>query len=217
MIRFHWPIVDLAWREELDTTLVATAQHVQMLLPIDNVDVSMAIGTRSTIPEWAVGGFTSGPAQIALFLDPANPRFPEATMPERLSSTLAHELHHAARLCGPGYGKTLGEALVSEGLAQIFEQEAGHPIAFYSVALSGPALAQFAERAFPALDAGGYDHPAWFFGRAGDPSYPRHGGYALAHAVVKSWLAANGMTAAAAVSINAEMVLRPWRGRALGL
>ncbi|HWE76320.1 MAG TPA: DUF2268 domain-containing putative Zn-dependent protease [Stellaceae bacterium] len=220
MIRFRWPIVvdlDRPRRDKLDATLIAAAQRVQRLLPIDNVDVAIALGARSAIPEWAVGGFTPGPMQITLFLDPANPHFADTAMPERLSSTLAHELHHAQRMRGPGYGTTLGETLVTEGLAQQFEQETGHPVAFYSLALAGTALAQMAERALHSLDELGYDHAAWFFGRTGDALYPRHGGYALAYALVRNWLAASGTTAAAAVSIDANEVLQPWRSGALGV
>jgi hypothetical protein len=36
-----------------------------------------------------------------------------------LPVSLAHELHHSSRIrTGPGYGRTLGEAMVSEGLAE---------------------------------------------------------------------------------------------------
>jgi uncharacterized protein YjaZ len=213
-MRFHWPITEsrLPRYEELSTTLAVTVARVQRMLPIDDVDVTLVVGTPGTIPQWGVGGYTSGPAQVSIFLDPANLRFAEAAMPERLSATLAHELHHAARMRGPGYGKTLGEVFVTEGLAQIFEQETGHPIAFYSTHIAGSALTKMADRALLALDDPGYDHAAWFFGRISDPL---HGGYAIAYTLAKKWLALNETTAATSVTIDPERVLQPWRNGTL--
>ncbi|WP_406721174.1 DUF2268 domain-containing putative Zn-dependent protease [Thioclava litoralis] len=37
-----------------------------------------------------------------------------------LLRVLLHEYHHVLRGDGPGYGRSLEEALVSEGLAQLF-------------------------------------------------------------------------------------------------
>lgn len=58
-------------------------------------------------------------------MDPAHPDVRE-TLQVHPSGTLAHELHHCARLRGPSYGSTLGEALESEGLAARFDLEV-HP------------------------------------------------------------------------------------------
>jgi uncharacterized protein YjaZ len=198
----------------LDAALAAAALRVQRLLPIDDVDVTIKLSASGVIPRWGVGGYTAGPAQVTIFLDLANPYLSEAAMPERLSAILAHELHHAARMRGPGYGRTLGESLVTEGLAQIFEQETGHPIAFYSTQIAGAALTTMAERALLELDDPGYDHAAWFFGRVSDPV---HGGYAIAHPLIKKWLALNETTAAASATVAAERVLQPWRKGVLRL
>ena len=63
---------------------------------------------------WGIGGCAPAPGQIQITLDPAR------YAPEPFIRTLVHELHHLIRWDGPGYGKTLGEALVSEGLAGHF-------------------------------------------------------------------------------------------------
>lgn len=62
------------------------------------------------------------PGLIFLTVDPASDIF-RANQEASLERMFAHELHHAARWAGPGYGSSLGEALVSEGLAGAFAQE----------------------------------------------------------------------------------------------
>jgi uncharacterized protein YjaZ len=219
-IRLHFSIdtrLSVSECERVRMALEGGIACTQRLLAIDDVDVSVMTGARFVIPKWGIGGYTSGPSQIQITLDPENPCFRDAAMTERLSSVIAHELHHARRMRGPGYGTTLGEALVTEGLAQVFERETGHEPAFYSHAVSGKALEELAGRALPVLNAAGYDHAAWFFGRKSDPLYPRHGSYALAYALARAWLDFAEMSAATAVEIDARAVLDPWRAGILRL
>jgi uncharacterized protein YjaZ len=56
------------------------------------------------IPEWGIGGSTSGPHVIIVALDPEFPGIPE----QHLVSTLVHEFHHAMRWRGHGCGTDLG-------------------------------------------------------------------------------------------------------------
>jgi uncharacterized protein YjaZ len=123
--------------------------------------------------------------------------------------TLAHELHHAARNQGPGYGKTLGEALVSEGLAQAFEADITGHVPFYAVALDAVTLDRVSKVALPDLDREDYNHNSWFFGDGEE--FPRHGGYSVGYAVVMAHLAASGQSAAALATLPASMILDAWR------
>ncbi len=108
------------------------------------------------IPDWGVGGHAPAPGVIQLTLDPA--RFSDT----RMIRTLVHELHHLIRWDGPGYGNSLGAALVSEGLA-------GH---FVTQVLGGPpdpwdataATAGLTKRAVTEWAWPDYDHALWFFG-----------------------------------------------------
>ena len=109
--------------------------------------------------------------------------------PTRLLATLAHEMHHVARLRSGVESYTLGGRLVSEGLAQCFEEEVGAPTPFYAVALDDETMKKMAARARPLLSATEYEHDNWMFGRKGDPEWPRHAGYSLGYALVSAWLA----------------------------
>nr|WP_274517589.1 DUF2268 domain-containing putative Zn-dependent protease [Pseudomonas sp. GM18] len=53
-------------------------------------------------------------------LDPDNPNLLPSLRTGTLHRQIVHEVHHCLRIAGPGYGWTLGEALVSEGLAGQF-------------------------------------------------------------------------------------------------
>ena len=123
---------------------------------------------------------------IQLTFDPANSNCAQ-NLGEPLERTIVHELHHALRWRGPGYGRTLGEALVTEGLAGHFAQQLyGGPPEKWETSLDDEALAQAARDAAAAWDDEAYDHAAWFFGT--DPAWR---GYALGYALVERHLIAH--------------------------
>jgi predicted Zn-dependent protease DUF2268 len=180
-------------------------------LAIDRVDIVIGYSDPFwTIPAWGIGGYAHGKGRISITAAPNHPRFGDPERGERLAAVLAHELHHLARARGPGYGRTLGEALVSEGLAQCFEVETGCPPPPYAVAVQGDALRQLARRARNMVDADEYDHGAWFFGRRGDPDFPRDGGYSLGYLLAGRWLSLQSTTAAAAVNVPASQLIEAW-------
>jgi uncharacterized protein YjaZ len=111
-----------------------------------------------------------------------------------LERMFAHELHHAARWDGPGYGSSLGEALVSEGLAGHFVQElfGGPPEPWEG--LPEDEVLSHAALAAQQWDSTDYSHEAWFFGR-GD--LPRWLGYSLGFRLVGKFLAEHPRSRAA--------------------
>src|SRR5690625_1970846 len=104
---------------------MAALERIERHLPLGHIDVVVERNPFAVIPELGVGGFSPSGHLVHVSLDPAHARFGEA-LEQHLPRTLAHELHHCARWRGPGYGRTLGEALVSEGLADHFDLEV-HP------------------------------------------------------------------------------------------
>jgi len=101
--------------------LVRIAHH----LPVTAEDVVITHNPLATIPELGIGGLSPNGYLVQPSVDPAHPDFWKA-LQVHLSRTLAHELHHCARWRDPGYGSSLGETLVSEGLADRFDLEV-HP------------------------------------------------------------------------------------------
>jgi len=193
-------------KRELQDALVTISSHIS----IDRTDVLIAPG-KWVIPEYGLTGQTGGKGRLTITVDPASPRLDDPERADRLLGTLAHELHHVLRMRGPGYGTSLGESLVSEGLAQCFEEEVGAPTPFYAVFLDASALAKAEARAKEAPPLLPYDHNAWYFGRRGDAEWPRYAGYSLGYALVKAWLDVNDATAAASAAVAANRVLGPWK------
>src|SRR3989344_2722710 len=91
-------------------------------IPLSNLDIIIRDNPEAAIPEIGIGGYT--PDGHTVFVN-LNPEFRniEKSINKELGRTLAHEINHAMRWRNPGYGKTLLEALVTEGLADHFDLE----------------------------------------------------------------------------------------------
>ena len=153
------------------------------LLPLRDTDVLVKAG-ESVILEKGHLGYAPEPGLIYVTLDPSHTSLRE-NADRSIERMLAHELHHSSRWDGPGYGDTLGAALVSEGLAGHFAQEAfgGQPEPWEKLVVS--SLQSYVTRAQGDWDRAGYDHQAWFFGSA---ELPRWLGYSLGYQMVGRYL-----------------------------
>lgn len=212
-IRFHlldaYDEIPARVRDTILGELERAKARVTQLLPLDRVDVVIGPGYR-VIPEYGLEAFTQSKGRIGISVDPSSPHLESAQRGVRLLGVLAHELHHIARERGPRYGLTLGEALVSEGLAQCFEEEVGAPTPFYAVYVAAEALRHVDRRAREQASATEYDYNAWFFGRRGDPDWPRYAAYSLGYALVKGWLSRAGSTAASSATVPAAAIVESW-------
>lgn len=179
-------------RDEIVAGISATLVRAAALIPLGQTRIQILVDPRHVIPEVGVGGRTvgtdAGPL-IRLYFDLPGGEDRRHIIAQQLPSLLAHELHHASRIRTVGYGSSLPEAIISEGLADHFAQElTGRGPAPWSVALSLTQLAEWTPRAL-ALGSGAYDHDAWFFGA--QPGIPRWAGYAIGYALVGRYLAAH--------------------------
>ena len=186
--------------------LEGAARDVVPPLQAEQVDVLVVPGNR-LIPDWDCNGYNHGPWRITITVDPTCDGHEKRPLDAQLRAMLAHELHHAMRSRSAGYGSTLGEALVTEGLAQCYEEEVGCPTPNYAVAVRGPALAKLAQLARDELWSDEYEHSKWFFGSGTDETFPWSGGYSLGYVLMRSWLDRAGMSASAAVSVEAREIL----------
>ncbi len=169
--------------DALRAALEPAIASVVARLPLQGVDVLVYHDPAATIPELGAGGYTPSAHRVFLPVDVQRHEADPVAFGHALRRLLAHELHHCARWAGPGYGHTLGEALVSEGLACLFESEAcGGDPPFYACALSHAQAAAAAEQARASWDRTDYGHAPWFYGT--QPGVlPRHAGYALGYAM----------------------------------
>ena len=165
-------------------------------LNVEGVDVVVIDAPDDAIPEWGVGGYTYGPHAILVALDPALSidRHP-------IVATLVHEFHHTVRWRGQGCGGSLAQMLVSEGLAQLFEEEVLGDAPFYSqVSISDDEVAQ----ARAAMYAPEFNEKKWFFGADGITfSF----GYTYGYRVCKTYADATGKSSAELVAVPSKEIL----------
>jgi len=189
-------------RDLVETTLAT----VDGVLGVDGVTITVAADPGGAIAGWGIGGYAPDARTVEISLDPGFPGFSEI-LPDRLAPIVAHELHHAVRWKAPGYGGTLLEALVSEGLADHFAIELlGAPVPPWSDAFPRDRTEELLDRARPEFDSP-YDHARWFFGT--DPTLPRWTGYTLGYRIVEAYQAANGEVTAAELVSTSASVFRP--------
>lgn len=160
----------------VEEEVARTLDAVRPLLGVRDLRISVVADPSGVIPEIGLGGFNPSDEEVRLFADPAWPNL-EAVLRAELLSILAHEMHHAMRRRSVGYGSTLFQAAVTEGLADHFalEVEPRDPPP-WSTALADEELADWTSEVL-SRTSGGYDHGAWFLGT--DPSIPRWTGYAV--------------------------------------
>lgn len=69
------------------------------------------------------GGYTAGPDWIQLFIDPTKPNLIPKIAESSFPANIYHEMHHARRMIKVGFGQSLLEVVISEGLATVFAEE----------------------------------------------------------------------------------------------
>jgi hypothetical protein len=201
---------------DLRPVVRATILQVQKLFPDLAAMVRVRVNPAASIPEVGVGGFTDlTTGVVTMSLDPSFSGF-GTTLRVWLPLTLAHELDHAQRtLHGPGYGDTLLQAMVSEGMADAFARQVfphAPPIPWDHVLnrvevylLWRLARTRLGERQDSAA------HAMWFYGTG---RVPRWAGYTIGRDIVESYLGRRpGVTAAQIVRLPARRILRGSRFR----
>ena len=189
-----------AHNEWLNTCLTETYAKASMLMNLPSLDIIVKAGTQ-VIPEKGHLGYSPEPGIVYITVDPQNLSFC-SNHNNSLERMLAHELHHAARWAGPGYGFTLGEAIVSEGLAGHFTLElfGGEPEPWES--LNKVEVQSHILRTRKDWDRTDYDHNAWFYGTS---NLPRWFGYTVGFNLVTRFLLANPhLRASTLTNVNAK-------------
>ncbi|MBK4728118.1 DUF2268 domain-containing putative Zn-dependent protease [Pantoea agglomerans] len=186
--------------EWLNTCLTETYAKASMLMNLPSLDIIVKAGTQ-VIPEKGHLGYSPEPGIVYITVDPKNLSFC-SNHNNSLERMFAHELHHAARWAGPGYGFTLGEAIVSEGLAGHFTLElfGGEPEPWES--LNEVEVQSHILRTRKDWDRTDYDHNAWFYGTS---NLPRWLGYTVGFNLVTRFLLANPhLRASTLTNVNAK-------------
>lgn len=204
-------------------TLKKSVSAVEVFLGEQDIDLVIRSIRGACSEEMPVSGYAPDAHTTYITLDANYANYMDVNWQGHLAKSVAHEFHHNKRWGIVGYGETLGEALVSEGLAQAFEVEMGHKVSPYSINLTKEELFEASERARKViLSEEGYSHANWFFGtekiQDAKEDFKRWTGYSLGFSIVSKWLLDNEEsrqksgcnTAAKAVDVSAADILKPW-------
>jgi hypothetical protein len=189
--RIHWLEAEGAL-EGFKPGITSAIKRAQSMLDTHaahcSLDILVQPRVGEVIPEIGMLGVAQRKSLFSLSVDLLNPNFLRSLADGTLSRHVAHEAHHCYRMAGPGYGLTLGEALVSEGLAGQFVSRtfdsAPEP---WERTMSLVEL----ERYLPSpsqLQSTDYDHASWFFGSTSQR--PRWFGYTLGYQLAGQWIEA---------------------------
>lgn len=190
------------YQEQIQAVFDLSVQRVAKILPISGVDVVFCLDPESVIPEFGIGGYSPSGDQAIIFADPDNANFPNSLKNEFLT-ILGHELHHCLRWRTVGYGITLLEALVSEGLACHFETELrSGTLPFYATALEEATIPDLFVKASQRFSDTNYGHAEWFFGQSDE--IPMYAGYTLGFELVSKYIQKHGKKASKLYDESAE-------------
>ncbi len=166
-------------------------------LSAETIEITFVPAPGKAIPQLGIGGHSPGPNNILVYFDPKSDKINQ----DEILATLLHESHHCMRWRSTGYGKSLGQAMVSEGLASLYEQEhLGRAPIHVTASLKDNQV----KRAVQSFDRQDYDHNEWFFDRG---SLDFWFGYALGYQLCRQYSEKTGQTAAQLVNTPASEIL----------
>jgi uncharacterized protein YjaZ len=175
------------WQAIIEHEITVTRKAAARLVRLPSLEVEIKhVPPSKVIPQLGMVGHCYGPEKFTLSFAPESDNFLPALADGAVRRQVAHELHHCLRNAGPGYGLSLGEALVSEGLAGHFVHRlfGTSPEPWECALPDEVALSHWPDKG--ALAATDYDHAGWFFGSG--RRYPLWLGYTLGYVVVGRWL-----------------------------
>ena len=156
----------------------------QQLIGLTDVDVICINDANMVIPEVGVGGYTPSRHLSYLYVDPLNEELSE----QEIFNTLCHELYHAKSYDGQGYGSTLLDSIIFEGLATAFEDEVSKGNSFVVKELSTRNTSErLLQKHRDELSDEEFNHFRWFIFDE-TKELPRWAGYEIGYHIVKKYL-----------------------------
>lgn len=193
-------------RKDIKLVIQTSVDQTARYLPLHDVDIRIKNDPSGVIPEHAHSGWTYSKDKVQIKI---NPQFSdrEQLLHIELPRAISHELHHAVRdKALPNEPKTLGAALIKEGLAVVFETDVwgGEPSA-WAQALTEEQIHDLLSEAIKESNNDTYNSGRWFFGKS---DLPRWTGYSIGTYLIKEYLKLHpNETAASLVTVPAAIIL----------
>ena len=198
--------------EKIKAEALNALTHIRKHLPEINLDLVFLSAPKITGGE-PIWGYSRNASTIFIYIDLVNSEL-DSILSHQLKTVLAHEYHHACRWKSVGYGSTLGEVLISEGLADIFSMEVFNgDTPRWCKALNVDEIDTWLRKASEQFNDRNYNHQGWFFGNSA--GIPKWTGYSLGYFLVNQYLAKNPhFTASQIVNTPANTILETFQNEA---
>ncbi|WP_145393786.1 DUF2268 domain-containing putative Zn-dependent protease [Pantoea sp. SJZ147] len=207
MVTLHWLNASgslASCREGIEANIDLAISRIATQLTLPDIDVLVQRTTFEVIKEMGFSGRAWGPHLMSFYLDTDSPNLQSSLARYDLARQFAHEAHHCLRMAGTGYGFSLGEALVSEGLAGHFASMTfGSPPGIWECAVGKERLKNL-PLSDELLRSQSYNHAEWFFGQGDHPQWL---GYSLGWHLVDAWLQAGSRSLDERINVEADDVL----------
>lgn len=169
--------------KKVNAAYVQASNVVGQLLNLKGFDVVCITDKSMVIPDIGIGGYTPNRYLTYLYIDTSID-----INQKELFNTLCHELHHAKRYEGPGYGETLLDSMIFEGLAIAFEEEVSGKEAFMpSQLLARDDTENLLKRVKAHFEDKEFEYFRWFiFDDTGE--LPQWTGYEIGYYLVRRYL-----------------------------
>jgi uncharacterized protein YjaZ len=174
-----------AWKQRITSQIEKAYHAMAPFVHPTRLDILVERGNETTRPETGMSAHVSRPNLATLIFDPYNDNFAKSLTSGLVERQMVNTAHRAMRAAGPGYGFTLGGALVSEGLASQFVRLVFNtPLEPWESAFTDAEIAALWPDQRTMMSTK-FDHAEWFSG-AGEK--PRWIGYSLGVKIVENWL-----------------------------
>ncbi|MEM7438071.1 MAG: DUF2268 domain-containing putative Zn-dependent protease [Pseudomonadota bacterium] len=185
--KLHWldATGDLSpWQQRITADLETAQKTMRKYVRLPALDILVERGDEAVRKDIGLGAHVTRPNLVTLILDPYNEQFGDTLSTGLIQRQMVNCAHRALRAAGPGYGFTLGGALVSEGLAAQFTRLVfGGPLEHWETMSEHVLTAHWPDQR--TMMSTKYDHSEWFHGNGNKPSGY---GYALGARLAEYWL-----------------------------
>lgn len=174
-----------AWKDRITGQINDAYHAMSPFVRPSQMDVLIERGNETVVPETGMSANVTRPNLATLIFDPYNENFTDTLTTGLVQRQMVNTAHRAMRAAGPGYGFTLGGAMVSEGLAgQFVRLVFDSPLEPWDCAFDDSQLsAHWPDQR--AMMSPKFDHGEWF---AGTGNRPRWLGYTMGTRIVENWL-----------------------------
>jgi hypothetical protein len=191
------------WKAGIKAEIAAAHDAMGRFVTLSPQDILVERSNEGVIAQIALQARATRAARLSLVFDPFNDNYHRALQSGALQRQIIRAAHLSMRLAGPGYGFTLGGAMVSEGLAgQFVRLVTGAPPEPWDKAV--PDLSPYWPGQRELMNPR-YDHGLWFDGRGDKPLWL---GQSMGFKLAENWLTSGAeITPERMIDIPAPKVL----------